>query len=420
MARQLYGPRFEPLTFSLFKDGVKDILRKGSVLALSFILEYLMLSVCVFFCSRLGKNEMAAITLAQAFICGICVVPAVGLMTVCNTYFSVGHGANLGRSQGIYLQKMVYLSIIASLLFCAILINIEEILLVLIDEPEIMGQAQLIAFGLSRILQCRDRIYITAIAAAVTIAIDVLLNYILVYVLCMGFRGSAIAVVVAQYINCIILIIYVYMYEDLELGLAVVIGVALFLLRDYAGYVYTNDREIITAFSKIIFLAMTYVISVTIQGIVKAILQAIGRQNVGTVTSLISYSIALILSVVFAFKLNWKAMGLWAGIVIGDGLEACMLITYFLMTMDFTKEAELAIERCQEDLEVSTDIEDGSGSNGIQLKVKSDEKLQNEDESTSLISNTNFTLSKKTIIIRILNFTIPILICFASVFIYLD
>ncbi|XP_071958334.1 multidrug and toxin extrusion protein 1-like isoform X1 [Antedon mediterranea] len=530
MAEKEDTDRLETFTFSAFRNAVKDIINVGCFLTFSICLEYLMLTVSVLFCSRFGQNEMAAVTLAQAWLSLVCFVPAVGLMTVCSTYFSVGHGANLGRSQGIYLQKMVYLSIIASLICSAILIQVDYFVLILNKEPDVIilvdifvrtfipgTLAAFLTFGLSRTLQCRNKMAVTAVAATIGLGSDVLLNYMLVYVLDMGFRGSAIAVVVAQYINCIILAVYVYKYEDLEFfslkslenwgeffsiavhgclnleimqfaivisyilagqfgtlgiavvgafdilalyvylllmglsssvtilvgqylgkndvknvkitvkaafiflfGVAVVVGLPLLLLRDYAGYIYTDDSEIIATFSKIIPLSVVMVFSVTIEGINKAILKAIGRQNIGTVTSLISHSCGLALSVLFAFKLDWKAIGLCAGIIFGTVIEACILLVV-LMNIDFTQEAELALERCRVSEEEYSEIVDDV-TNGMQLNsVQSKEKLQSdgEEESRSLIANTKYRLSKTTIIIRTLNFTIPIFIFLSSLFIYL-
>ncbi|XP_071958818.1 multidrug and toxin extrusion protein 1-like [Antedon mediterranea] len=320
--------------------------------------------------------------------------------------------------------------------------------------------AVFITIGLSRILQCRDKIGVTAIAAIVSVCFNILLNYILVYVLDMGFRGSAIAVVVAQYINCILLAVYVYKYEDLEFFslkslenwgeffsiavhggltyeimqvcimvcyilserfgaidvavfgafnilaayvLIMLIGFCVSLTIMVGQYLGQNDSkkakiivEIAFIFISIFLFWLFNCFSDCDQAIIKAILQAIGRQNVGSLTSLISYSIGLVLAAVFAFKLHWKTTGLWAGIVMADGIEAFILIIV-LNNIDFARESELALERCRvsEDQQLYTEIEDDDVSKETLLKIESnDEKIENEDikETRSLIENTEYKL----------------------------
>ncbi|XP_033121741.1 multidrug and toxin extrusion protein 1-like [Anneissia japonica] len=191
------------------------------------LLEYFLTTTSVLFCGRIGSTEMASAGIAQSIISILCFMPGYGMVTVCNTYFSVAFGSKDDRKQCIILQKALLLSWIVSMLCWAILINTESILRLLQQKEEISilaGEfvrvylpavpAMFASFVLSRYLQCRNHVMVTMLALLFTAIVNIILNYVFVISMNGGTSWSAGSLVISQYVYLIIIIAYTSKYVE--------------------------------------------------------------------------------------------------------------------------------------------------------------------------------------------------------------
>ncbi|XP_033100578.1 multidrug and toxin extrusion protein 2-like [Anneissia japonica] len=212
-----------PITFSKFICETKELLNVGWKLSASMLLECALSTNSVLFVGRHDKTEKAAVSFADLIITTICILPGFGIVTVCNTYISNSNGEQLRYKQEIILQKALLLCIIISLLICPLLLNMENILILLYQDPEISFLAGrfcmvyiagvpilLWSLVLSRFLQCRGHVCVVLIMLAFTVAVNFLLNYIFIIVLDGGLRIAAAVLVVSQYIYFLMLVVYFY------------------------------------------------------------------------------------------------------------------------------------------------------------------------------------------------------------------
>ncbi|XP_033110917.1 uncharacterized transporter C323.07c-like [Anneissia japonica] len=126
-----------PITFSKLICETKELLNVGWKLSASMLLECALSTNSVIFVGRHDKTEKAAASFADLIITTICILPGFGIVTVCNTYIANSNGEQLRYKQEIILQKALLLCIIISLLICPLLLNMENILILLYQDPEI-------------------------------------------------------------------------------------------------------------------------------------------------------------------------------------------------------------------------------------------------------------------------------------------
>ncbi|XP_010138211.1 PREDICTED: multidrug and toxin extrusion protein 1-like, partial [Buceros rhinoceros silvestris] len=179
------------------------------------------------FCGHLGKVELAAVTLAIAVINVTAISVGYGLSSACDTLISQTYG-----SRNLLLTQRYVMAFVPSLPAprmlatrgdrpscccspsqhpasgfpcCAVLINIEQLLLLIRQDPEAVFLYNLEA----RYLQNQMIMWPLVLSGLVGNIVNVIANCIFLYVLHLGITGSAWANTVAQYSQAIFLFLYI-------------------------------------------------------------------------------------------------------------------------------------------------------------------------------------------------------------------
>lgn len=99
----------------IYKKEVEYILKSSAPLAITFFLQYLLPVTCIYFASRLGESELAAVTLATSSftISGLAIYQ--GLSTCLDSLCSQAYGAGHHDLVGLYFQRCVTIGIVITL-----------------------------------------------------------------------------------------------------------------------------------------------------------------------------------------------------------------------------------------------------------------------------------------------------------------
>ncbi|XP_028938375.1 multidrug and toxin extrusion protein 2 isoform X4 [Ornithorhynchus anatinus] len=186
------------------------------------VLLFLIHVVSTVFCGHLGKVELAAVTLAVAFInvCGISV--GFGLSSACDTLLSQTYGSSNKKMVGVVLQRGILILLLCCFPCWALFINTESILLLLRQDPQVSSLTQkyvmifvpalpaVFLYGLlTRYLQNQEIIWPAVFSGIFGNVINGLGNYIFLYILDWGLEGSAFANTISQFAQVICLFLYI-------------------------------------------------------------------------------------------------------------------------------------------------------------------------------------------------------------------
>ncbi|XP_029375657.1 multidrug and toxin extrusion protein 1 [Echeneis naucrates] len=211
--------RWLPLAY---REELYHVLRLTGPLLLSRILNFLLPFVITIFCGHIGNAELAGFALASATINVTTTATGFGLAIACDTLISQTFGGKNMKRVGVILQR----SSLILLLFClpcwGLLINSQNLLLLLYQEDEVARIAQLYvmaflpavpAMFLHQLqvayLQNQGIILPQMYTAAAANIFNLGYNYVLIFSLNLGVKGSAIANSLSQITICLLLFGYI-------------------------------------------------------------------------------------------------------------------------------------------------------------------------------------------------------------------
>ncbi|CAA6668702.1 unnamed protein product [Spirodela intermedia] len=178
--------------------------------------------VSVMFAGHLGNLELAGSNLANSWATVTGFTLVIGLSGALETLCGQAYGAKLYRTMGIYLQASMITVIAVSCVLAVVWWFSESILIALRQEPAVAHAAAvymrplipaLFAYGLLqcllRFLQTQSAVAPLVVCSVGSLALHVLITYVLVHPAGMGFVGAPLAAAVSLWISILMLASYV-------------------------------------------------------------------------------------------------------------------------------------------------------------------------------------------------------------------
>ncbi|NXN03795.1 S47A1 protein, partial [Sylvia borin] len=205
-----------------FWEDVRQLLVLAAPLILIQLLIFLIHLVSSIFCGHLGKVELASVTLAIAVINVTAISVGYGLTSACDTLISQTYGSKNLLRVGVILQRATIIILLCCFPCCAILINVEQLMLAMRQDPEVSRMTQnyvnaflpalpaVFVYNLeTRYLQNQMIMWPLVLSGVIGNMVNVAANYVLLYVFHLGVTGSAWANTTAQYSQAIFLFLYI-------------------------------------------------------------------------------------------------------------------------------------------------------------------------------------------------------------------
>ncbi|KAA8914612.1 mate-domain-containing protein [Sphaerosporella brunnea] len=206
---------------------VKVVAKSAPQLYVTFALQYSLTIASIFAAGRLGKDELAGVSLGSmtATITGYAIYQ--GLTTALDTLCSQAYGAGNKTLVGLHLQRMIFFLMVVSVPIVLLWEFSEPILNALVPEPELVAFASLylriLALGVpgyamfeagKRFVQAQGLFMASTYVLLICAPSNAILNYMLVQRF--GYIGAPIAVVITDWLMVLLLALYVRFVKGSE------------------------------------------------------------------------------------------------------------------------------------------------------------------------------------------------------------
>lgn len=208
------------------------LLAKYSVpLMLTYLLQYNFSLVTIFVVGHIGTDELGAVSLATmtANITGLAVYE--GLATSLDTLCAQAYGSGRKELVGLHLQRMVLFMLLVTIPIGAVWLSSGWILAALVPEKELAHLAgkylSILLAGApgyaifeagKRFTQAQGLFNASLFVLLIATPINILLNYVFVFVLNWDLEGAALATVLSHNLLPVLLFIYVYFVNPASLA----------------------------------------------------------------------------------------------------------------------------------------------------------------------------------------------------------
>ncbi|XP_071508721.1 multidrug and toxin extrusion protein 1-like [Diadema antillarum] len=217
-----------------FLGEIKVILKLAWPNVVYMLLEAMMTILAVLFSGHLGKNELAAASLANSITTVFTRSIGLGFASSCDTLFSQLYGSPNRHHIGVVLQRGFIIMSLLCFVCWGILINAETILLLAQQNSEVARlagvycliyipavPADYYSMLLIKYLQCQSTLMPVVITTFITNLISIVIYYVLIYPCKLGLVGAVIAQVLSHYILSLLITIYIFwkkLYKDTWTG----------------------------------------------------------------------------------------------------------------------------------------------------------------------------------------------------------
>ena len=205
-----------------WRNEINVIFSSSAQLTGTYLLQYIYNLVIILVVSRLGRDELAAVSIGITTmnVCGFAIFE--GFATALDTLCSQAYGSGNLKHVGLHMQRMILFLLLVSIPIGAIWICSPWILYHLIPQPQLAAPAgtflRITFLGVpsyaifeagKRFLQAQGDFTASLLVLIACAPLNVLLNWVLVFRLEMGVAGAALAAAVTNNVRALLLFLYV-------------------------------------------------------------------------------------------------------------------------------------------------------------------------------------------------------------------
>ncbi|KAM9320074.1 multidrug and toxin extrusion protein 2-like [Gastrophryne carolinensis] len=205
-----------------FLHEVKKLLEMAIPMFLAQLMVVLVYLVSSMFCGHLGKIELDAVTLAAAVVNITGISIGLGMTFACDTLMSQTYGGKNMKRVGTILQRGILIMMLCCFPCWAIFINTEQLLLLCKQDPAIARLTQQYVWislpGLpavflhmlqSKYLESQGIVWPQVFSGVAVNCVNAAANAIFIFVFKWGVPGSAWAHTISQWINSLLVFLYI-------------------------------------------------------------------------------------------------------------------------------------------------------------------------------------------------------------------
>lgn len=186
------------------------------------VFQYSLQVISLMFVGHLDELLLAGVSLSTSLINATGFNVLIGLSSALDTFCGQSYGAQQYHMVGIHMQRAIVVTMLATIPMSFIWAYLGPILVVLHQDKTIATQAQLYARYLIpslsanallrcivKFLQTQSIVFPMLLASGVTTLAHVLFCWILVLKFSLGIKGAAIAFCISNWLNTVLLALYI-------------------------------------------------------------------------------------------------------------------------------------------------------------------------------------------------------------------